>query len=137
MAPSGFGGSAVGPDSLTLSRYDQVTLAGLLLLASLAVIGWSGWQMATLRTRLIEIDQARRTPLRFVVDLNRAPATELANLPGVGQKLAEAIVDYREEHGAFAAADDLLNVGGIGEAKLKAILPFLRPLEPPGEKPGH
>ena len=67
--------------------------------------------------------------------MNRAPAAELAKLPGLGQKLAEAIVNYREEHGVFAAADDLLNVAGIGEAKLKAILPFLRPLEPLSEKP--
>ena len=33
--------------------------------------------------------------------------------------LAQAIIDYRAEHGDFTAAEDLLNVKGIGEAKLE------------------
>ena len=52
------------------------------------------------------------------VDVNRASAAELERLPGVGPVLAQRIVDYREEHGPFATAEDLLDVPGIGEAKL-------------------
>lgn len=126
---SAFGSSPVGPDPWFLSRYDQGTLAGLLLVTALAVIGWSTWQVTMLRTRFIDIDRARRSELRFEVDLNTAPAAELANLPGVGPKLAAAIVLYRKENGSFSAAEQLLNVNGIGEAKLKGILPFLRRLD--------
>lgn len=126
---SGVDGASAGPDSWFLSPFDQTTLAGLLLLAAVAMIGWSAWQAATIRTRLIDIDRARRTELRFEVDLNTAPAAELACLPGVGPKLAAAIVSYREEQGEFSSPDQLLNVSGIGTAKLQGLLPFLRPLE--------
>lgn len=125
----GLGRLAVGPNSWFLSRYDQTTLAGLLLVSALAMIVWSAWQAARLRTGLIEIDRARRTELRFEVDLNTAPAAELATLPGVGPKLAAAIVSYREEQGKFSSIEQLLNVSGIGEVKLKGLLPFLRPLD--------
>jgi len=49
------------------------------------------------------------------VDINTADAMTLAKeLNGVGLSRAEAIVEYREEHGAFKAPEDLLNVKGIG-----------------------
>ncbi|QGG95677.1 ComEA family DNA-binding protein [Actinomarinicola tropica] len=55
------------------------------------------------------------------VDVNRADATALEALPGVGPATASAIVAHREEHGPFRRVDDLLEVRGIGEAKLEAI----------------
>ena len=55
------------------------------------------------------------------LDLNSAPAEELERLPGVGEKLAEAIVSYREEHGPFRDVEELLQVPGIGEKRLDAI----------------
>jgi competence protein ComEA len=55
------------------------------------------------------------------IDLNRATAVELEGLPGVGPVLAGRIIAYRDLHGPFAAVEDLLDVGGIGEAKLAAI----------------
>lgn len=52
------------------------------------------------------------------VDLNTASASELEALPGVGPVLAERIVEFRDQHGRFASPEDLLDVPGIGEAKL-------------------
>jgi competence protein ComEA len=51
-------------------------------------------------------------------DINRASASQLEELPGVGPVLAESIVEYRNENGPFAEVEDLLDVSGIGEAKL-------------------
>jgi competence protein ComEA len=53
-----------------------------------------------------------------VVDLNTASADELDTLPGVGPATAEAIIAYRTEHGPFRSVDELLEVRGIGDAKL-------------------
>ncbi|MDZ7731754.1 MAG: ComEA family DNA-binding protein [Acidimicrobiia bacterium] len=53
-----------------------------------------------------------------LVDVNRAGPDELEELPGIGPVTAEAIVSHREEHGPFRAVDDLLDVSGIGDAKL-------------------
>ena len=58
-------------------------------------------------------------PTRVLVNVNTADAEELETLTGIGPALAQAIVDYRAEHGDFTAAEDLLNVKGIGEAKLE------------------
>lgn len=57
------------------------------------------------------------------VDLNRASASELEELQGVGPVLAERIVDHRDEHGPFRTVEDLLDVPGIGEAKLALMRP--------------
>ncbi len=53
------------------------------------------------------------------VNVNTATAEQLAEaLTGIGEAKAEAIVDYREEHGPFQHADELVNVRGIGLATL-------------------
>lgn len=52
------------------------------------------------------------------VHLNQATASELDALPGVGPVIAERIVAYRAENGPFQTVEDLLDVPGIGEAKL-------------------
>ena len=56
-----------------------------------------------------------------LVDINRASAAELEELPGVGPATAEAIIAHRDQHGPFASVDDLLDVRGIGEAKLEQL----------------
>ena len=58
-------------------------------------------------------------PTRVLVNVNTADAEELETLTGIGPSLAQAIIDYRTEHGAFRTAEDMLNVKGIGEAKLE------------------
>ena len=60
-------------------------------------------------------------PRRQPVDINTATAEELEQLMGIGPVLAQAIVDYRAEHGPFASVDELLEVSGIGETKLDNI----------------
>ncbi|HXV60537.1 MAG TPA: helix-hairpin-helix domain-containing protein [Vicinamibacteria bacterium] len=49
------------------------------------------------------------------IDLNTASVDELTSLPGVGQKVAERIVAYREANGPFEKKEELMNVRGIGE----------------------
>lgn len=48
------------------------------------------------------------------VDINTASVAELQKLKGVGDKKAQAIVDYRAKNGAFKSVEDLKNVPGIG-----------------------
>jgi competence protein ComEA len=55
------------------------------------------------------------------IDLNSATAEQLDELPGVGPATAAAIVSYRDAHGPFRSVDGLLDVRGIGDAKLDAL----------------
>jgi len=63
---------------------------------------------------------------QYYIDLNRATAKELEIIPGVGPKLAENIVAYRDEIGGFREYAELLNVNGIGIAKLETIMEYVR-----------
>ena len=55
------------------------------------------------------------------IRINQAGPTELESIPGVGPVLAGRIVAFRDEHGPFDAPEDLLDVPGLGEAKLAAM----------------
>ena len=59
------------------------------------------------------------------ISLNRATQAELENLPGIGEKKAQAILAYRDAHGRFRSCEELLEVDGIGEATLEGLLPYL------------
>ena len=60
------------------------------------------------------------------VNINTASSSELEALPGIGPAKAKAIVDYRQQHGAFKSVEELKNVKGIGEG----IFSKLRPKQP-------
>jgi competence protein ComEA len=60
-----------------------------------------------------------------MVNINTASLTQLEELPGVGPVTAQAIAQWRTEHGAFSSVDELLEVSGIGEATLSEMAPFV------------
>jgi competence protein ComEA len=59
------------------------------------------------------------------IDVDRATATELERLPGIGPSLAAKIVAERDRNGPFGRPDALLRVPGIGPRKLELIRPYL------------
>ena len=55
------------------------------------------------------------------IKLNEANIRELMKLPGLGQKTAGALIDYRNKHGRIKSLNELLNIKGIGKKKLEKI----------------
>ena len=60
-----------------------------------------------------------------VIDLNTADIYDLQRLPGIGEKRAQDIITYREEHGPFRAADELTEVSGIGPVILENLREYV------------
>lgn len=56
-----------------------------------------------------------------VIDVNTADAYDLRRLPGIGEKRAQDIIAYREEHGPFRTVDELTEVSGIGPVILEGL----------------
>lgn len=63
--------------------------------------------------------------ISFPISINDADKESLMALPGIGEVLAQRILDYRDENGAFSAPEELLNVEGIGKKRLEEILDLI------------
>lgn len=59
------------------------------------------------------------------IDLNTCTARQLCAIPGIGEKTAEKILEYRETAGGFDSVDELINVNGIGEVKLEKMRQYV------------
>jgi len=93
-----------------ISRFVRCTINVLCLVL---VVG--GWNQAAAQPQL-QVQQEQM----LQVNVNTADAETIADiLVGVGISRAQAIVDYRTEHGRFNDVDDLIQVKGIGEATLE------------------
>ena len=109
-----------GPDRIEATAEDQALrgLGGADVLISRfngsSLLGGAGADI--LRTEV-----SVSAPDEGAVSLNAATAQELTALPGVGAATAAAIVAHREANGPFRSVDGLLDVKGIGPAKLEAM----------------
>lgn len=68
---------------------------------------------------------ADAVPPSAPININTASAEALTALPGIGEVLAQRIVDYRAQHGAFAATADLMDIRGIGDAIFSNIKDYI------------
>ncbi len=71
-----------------------------------------------------EIKAAREEADKFIeqkrfININSFKIDELARLPGVGEKLAQRIIEYHNLHGPFKTKKELIQVKGIGEKKFE------------------
>jgi competence protein ComEA len=106
---------------------NQSVIAILLIVGLVALVGlwlWHGW----IQGSVVEIDNAEPLPYRFSVDVNEASPAELAQLPDIGETMAERIVKARQTTGGFRSIDELRNVRGIGPKTFEKLRPYVRPV---------
>jgi competence protein ComEA len=126
------------PVEITLSQTESPQQAGELYIGgAVANPGIYSWRADdTLQTILFDagleaeaelshieiyVPQAGETASVQKIDINRAEPWLLRALPGIGEVLAQRIVDYRSQDGPFRTIEDLLKVGGIGSTTLEQI----------------
>lgn len=100
----------------------EANLQGLNLAAPL----YDGQKIFIPPMALSEEGQAMPSTLRnasssHLINVNTASQQELESLPGIGEILAQRIVEYRTQNGPFRSPEDLLKVKGIGPKKLEAL----------------
>lgn len=98
-------------------------LTAIFLLVLLCLFFWDRAvpdHVAAVETE-IQVPQAEIVPDVAPLNLNTATIETLVELPGIGEELARRIVQYRTEHGPFETIEELMEVSGIGEAKLAGL----------------
>jgi competence protein ComEA len=97
-APASGGGSSIG----------AIAIAAAVLIA---VIG--------LNVAIVALRRRRRPPAAVEAEfLNTATVRELVQVPGIGPRLAQRILAYREERGALRSVEELRGLPGMNEARL-------------------
>ena len=62
----------------------------------------------------------------FSVSINQANLEELMRLPGIGESLAQRILDYRQTHGFFQRLEDIMRIKGIKQGLFDKIKAYIR-----------
>jgi competence protein ComEA len=107
-----------------LSARDQLVLMVLTLVCLVFSI-WHWGQLSGWGIEPVEIDRQPERVYDYRIDLNQATWMELIQLPGVGQALAERIIQYRDDHGPFQSVEELDDVSGIGPKTIEKLRPWL------------
>lgn len=113
-----------------MARYEPAADAGNTAQKASLAVGPTGQATSPISSSQPKSSQVRsgkpKAPDPEGISLNRSTATELAKLPGIGPKTAEAIVAFRQQNGPFQDLSAITKVKGIGPKKWEQIRPYLR-----------
>jgi DNA uptake protein and related DNA-binding proteins len=112
---------AVGRSRLRRIEWIAVVAAAVMTVVTAARCAEENAQQPSFSLQTVEQAPAASEKL----NLNTATEAELEDLPDIGPALAERIIAWREENGAFTSEEDVLDVDGIGPSIWKSIEPFV------------
>ncbi len=68
---------------------------------------------------------SQKEPITEKININTASKDQLIKLKGIGEVIAQNIIDYRDEYGKFESIEEIMNVNGIGKAKFNDIKDYI------------
>ena len=83
-------------------------------------------QTESMGLRPLEAEMSKAQERDSKVNINTADLRELMGLPGIGEALAERIIEYREKNGDFQTLEEIMAVSGIGEGKFGGIKDYIK-----------
>ena len=96
-----------------------------IMLAAMLLVGGMAFNFRT-----AEIETQAPQLAEYRVDINSDRWVEFANLPSVGKKTAQSIVEYGQAIGGYRTVDQLLEVKGVGQKTLATVRPYIIPVQP-------
>lgn len=93
----------------------------MIVIVGVAIVT-ANWMASRRTARVDDASRAQWPDMR--IDINTASPAELSLLPGLGDRLAQRIVDDRHARGRFASLDDLQRVPGIGATTIERLQAF-------------
>lgn len=107
----------------------SINLAAILADGDEIVASKTGAHPIRARTRTTAPRRTRKKSLTggaiATIDLNSADASALSRIPGVGERLAQRIVLYRQSNGPFSSLDELADVAGMTDRRIDDLAPFV------------
>ncbi len=104
-----------------MKKLVTILLCSLFAIASVQAAFAAGTSAKGAKNDKVAVEKTIAGP----ININDADIDMLMSLPGIGEKTAQQIGNYRDTNGPFKSVDDLLNVKGIGPKVLEKIRPLV------------
>jgi competence protein ComEA len=111
--------SQTNPQSTDWSR-TPAAMVCVVVLGAAAIVGL-GWSLKHQADQLNQRSNTQSRQIRLLIDLNTADQAQLQMLPSIGPKIAQRIIEDRQNHGVFESVSDLDRVYGIGPKTIEKL----------------
>lgn len=110
----------------TKAERAAIIISVIFIISAVSVVAVRGAEkshrtVSSVQTQPSAVQEADDNAASGLININTASAEQLCTLPGIGEALAERIIEYREENGAYTDTSDIIDVSGIGLATYDGI----------------